>query len=62
MVRVKLVFHYSSLKTPFSTLYKPIRHVGSKKFIPNRKERLGVVVLCALELMMDVMISRVVLE
>lgn len=62
MVRVQLVFHYSSLETPFSSLYKPIRHVGSKKFIPNRKERLRVVELRALELMMDVMISCVVLE
>lgn len=59
----KLVFHYySSLETPFSALDNPIRHVGTEKFIPNRKERLRVVVLGALESMMDVMISGVVLE
>lgn len=61
-VVTRLVFLQSCLKTSIRSLYQIVRHVSSEKSVPYGEEWLRIVVFCALELMVDVMIGSVVLE
>lgn len=59
---MQLIFHQSCLETTLRSFYKSVWHVRSKKFVPYGEEWLRIIELGALELMMNVMVSSVILE
>lgn len=61
-VMMQSVFDQSGFETPFRSLDKSVWHICSQKLVPDGKEWLRVVELCALELMMNIMVCSIVLE
>ena len=60
--KILILFDWPCLKSPFLSLHKRVRHVGSQNFVPYNKEGLGEVVFVTIELVVDVMISAVVIK
>lgn len=62
MAQSILHLDWPRLEPPFLSILDRIRHVRAKNLVPHNEERLREVVLVAVELVVNVMVSAIILE